>query len=300
MNLEHVASYLAVLRTGSFHAAARARDLSQASVSQHVRALEEQHGTALVVRDRAGCHAVVGTELFARYAQQLVDLAARAAQVLAHSTLTVGASSNIGTYLIHPHFSHFAGTQLADGVESKLVIGRNGDIADQLDTSAVDVAVLEWWDDRPGFEATAWREEELVVIVGPTHRWHERRFVRTTELADETILGGEPQTGTGTLLRERLGVAAGDLQVGMNLGSTEAVKRAVHHGIGVSLVLAGAVEAEVDARALHVLRIRGTKLYKTLWSVHRKDEPVTSPSRRFVEHLTAASPRTRRPVPSPT
>lgn len=298
MNLEHVASYLAVLRTGSFHAAARDRGISQASISQHVRALEEQQGAALVVRDRAGCHAVAGTEEFARCAQQLVSLAERASQVLAHPTLTVGASSNIGTYLIHPFFSRFI-SEHADGVDTRLVIGTNGHIADRLGTSGVDVALLEWWDDRPGFEAVRWREEELVVIVGPDHRWRDRRTVSTADLAGETILGGEPQTGTGTLLRERLGTAAGDLQVGMNLGNTEAVKRAVRHGIGVSLVLAGAVRDEVDAGALHVLHVRGAKLRKTLWAVRRKDEPPTSPSHRFVDLLTRPAPRARRTAPAP-
>jgi hypothetical protein len=26
---------------------------------------------------------------------------------------------------------------------------------------------MEWWDDRPGFEAAVWRREKLVVIVPP-------------------------------------------------------------------------------------------------------------------------------------
>ncbi|MQA88267.1 MAG: LysR family transcriptional regulator [Streptosporangiales bacterium] len=287
MNLEHVATYLAVLRTGSFHAAARERGLSQASVSQHVRALEVQQGAALVVRDRAGCHAVRGTEEFARYAALLVSLAERASRGLVRPSLTVGASSNIGTYLIHPVFKSFV-DQRADDLEARLVIGTNGDVAEQLTSGGIDVALMEWWDDRPGFEAVGWREEEVVVIAGPEHPWRTRRTVTPGELAGEIILGGEPQTGTGTLLRERLGAAAGDLRVGMSLGNTEAVKRAVRHGLGVSLVLAGAVADEVSAGQLHVLRIEGAKLRKTLWAVSRRDEPPTSPSHRFVDYLRSS------------
>jgi DNA-binding transcriptional LysR family regulator len=282
VNLEHVESYLAVLRTGSFHAAAHDRGLSQASVSHHVRALEEQQGAVLVVRDRAGCRPVPGTDAFARYARQLVDLAQRAHQVLARPGLTVGASSNIGTYLVHPSFSSFPHADSA-----KLVVGSNGHVADELSSGGVDVALMEWWDGRPSFTARPWRHEELVVIVGRDHRWSTRRTVNVADLAQEAILGGEPQTGTGTLLRERLGDVADELRISMNLGSTEAVKRAVRHGLGISLVLAGAVRDEIAAGTLHALTIRGTKLRKTLWAIRRNDEPTSSLSYQFVEHLVS-------------
>ena len=87
------------------------------------------------------------------------------------------------------------------------------------------------------------------------------------------------------MLRERLGPASGDLQIAMNLGSTEAVKRAVRHGLGVSLVLRGAVRDEVNAGTIHTLQVHGARLEKTLWAITRRDEPPSSPSLQFVHHL---------------
>ncbi|TDB87921.1 LysR family transcriptional regulator [Actinomadura sp. KC216] len=283
MNLDHLASYLAVLRTGSFHAAARERGLSQASVSLHVRALENRYGTALIVRDRSGCRPVPGTDEFVHYAGLLLDLADRAGRALARPQLVVGASSNIGTYLIQPIFKSFAAEHA--GFETRLVIGANAAMPDRLAAGGIDIALMEWWDHRPGFQAERWRTEEVVVIVGADHPWRSRSAVAVGELAGQPILGGEPRTGTGTLLRERLGPAAEDLRVAMDLGSTEAVKQAVRHGLGISLVLAGAVRDEVRAGVLHALRIEGTPLHKPLWSVIRRDEPPSSPGRRFAERL---------------
>jgi DNA-binding transcriptional LysR family regulator len=284
MNLDHVASYLAVLDTGSFHTAARQRGLSQASISLHVRALEEQQRNPLVVRDRAGCRPVPGTEEFTRLARQLADLAARAAAALTHTSLVIGASSNIGTYLIQPAFAQFRAAHAAD-MDTRLVLGTNAAIADQLTSGALDLAVMEWWDNRPGFEALHWRDEEVVVIVGPDHPWRTRRTIAPASLAGQPILGGEPQTGTGTLLRDRLGPAAGDLTITMNLGNTEAVKRAVRHGLGISLVLAGTVQDELASNHLHTLRVKGPPLRKTLWCILRRTDPATSPARQFATHL---------------
>jgi DNA-binding transcriptional LysR family regulator len=291
VNLEHVASYLAVLRTGTFHAAARERKLSQASVSQHVRALEQEHGAALVVRDRAGCRPVTGTEEFARYAALLLAMADRATHSLRTRSLRVGASSNIGTYLIHPAFGDFS-REVAGSVDTRLIIGTNAAVADQLEIGEIDVAVMEWWDDRPGCAAVPWCTEEVVVITSADHEWSSRTTVGVEELASERILGGEPQSGTATMLRERLGAAAGDLEVAMSLGSTEAVKRAVRHGLGVSLVLRGAVRDEVQTGTIHALQVDGARLEKTLWAVTRHNEPPSSPSRQFVDRLlrTPAAP----------
>ncbi|GAA2593492.1 LysR family transcriptional regulator [Actinomadura fulvescens] len=288
MNLDHIASYLAVIGTGSFHAAARERGLSQASVSQHIRMLEEAQQTALVVRDRAGCRPVPGTEQFAYYAELLVDLAERTGRVLSRPRLVIGAASNIGTYLIQPVFKRFV-EEYAGHLDADLVIGANGTIAERLEAGGIDVALMEWWEDRPGFEATAWTDEELVVIVGPGHAWRDRRTVAPADLAGQPILGGEPQTGTGTLLRQRLGAAADKLRVTMNLGSTEAVKQAVRNDLGISLVLAGAVQDELRTGSLHALRIEQARLRKPLWAIIRRDLPSSSPARQFIDML-AASP----------
>lgn len=45
------------------------------------------------------------------------------------------------------------------------------------------------------------------------------------------------------------------------------MKEAVHAGLGVSLVLAGAADTEVRAGRLHALAIDGPGLRKTLWAV---------------------------------
>lgn len=62
-----------------------------------------------------------------------------------------------------------------------------------------------------------------------------------TELYGVPILGGGSGTGTGHLRRQKLGRRAARLTVVTDLGSTEAVKQAVRHGLGISLVLAGTV-----------------------------------------------------------
>lgn len=286
LNLDHVTAYLTILQTGSFHESARRLGLSQASVSQQIRKLEQAVGTQLVVRDRAGCRAAPRTEDFTRYAAAIMSLAERAVRTFTHPVVVAGAASNIGTYLLAPLHRRYV-ERYGETAELRPVLGHNRAIADMLESDAIDVALMEWWDHRPGFDAAVWREEELVVIVGPDHPWRSRESVPVADLVGQPLLGGEPYSGTGTLLRARYEGSELQLPVAMNLGNTEAVKHAVRNGLGISLVLRGAVHDETENGSLRILRVAGPPLLKKLFVVHRSHLLPGAPVANFVDLVHA-------------
>jgi DNA-binding transcriptional LysR family regulator len=269
MTFDQVESFLAVARFGSFRDAARQRGLSQPAVSRQVQALEKSLNARLVVRKRSGCQLTPEAREFLHYAETMIRLQLRARTFLQPRSVIVGASSNIGTYLLPRLIRRFEETYPKVGVE--VSIGTNEAIAQQLDSGAVDIALMEWWNEKPAYVAAVWRREPLVVIVPPEHAWANRESIPGAWLFEEKMLGGERGTGTGTLLREQFGDhAAVALRVTRQLGSTEAVKEAVKHRLGVSLVMAASVRDETANGALCSLRIEGMELTKRLFSVVRK------------------------------
>ena len=288
VSLASVAAYLAVIDTGGFRAAAARLDVTQGAISQQIRRLESELGISLVHRDPAGCRPAPGTEAFLRYARTLLDVADRAARLFSDPELVVGAASNLGIYLLQPVLKAISDAH-AGRYRIRQYLGTNRDVIDRLVAGDVDVALTEWWEQRPGFDAAVWRKENLVVIVGPDHPWAGRLTARVEELAAQTILGGEPATGTGRLLQNVLGPAAARLPAAVNLGSTAAVKEAVHAGLGVSLVLESAVDAERRAGRLHTLALDGPPLRKALWLAHRAALVPEDPAALFSQALAAAA-----------
>lgn len=205
-----------------------------AATDQHIRRLEAELGTGLIERASARCVAAPASAAFERYARALLELADRATRLFSDPELVVGTSSNVGIYLLRPVLKSI-GHAHAERYRIRQRLGTNPEVLDELTAGTVDVALIEWWDRRPGFEATPWRDEPLVVIVGPDHPWRRRARVSVAELAGETLFGGEPASGTGTLLTDTLGADAARLPATVNLGSTAAVKAAVHAGLGVAL-----------------------------------------------------------------
>ena len=225
------------------------------------------------------------TEAFARHAEAFVRIAEKACKALHRPTLTIGASTNVGTYLLQPAFKKFYEDN-RDAISLDMVIDRNDRIADLLESDEIDVATMEWWDRRPGFVHRPWKKEPLVVIVGSSHPWTDRDSIPAEALIDERMIGGESATGTGRILRESLGDLVSGLRVSFQLGSTEAVKSAVQSGLGISMVLASSVRDEVSSGALKALQIDGLSMEKELVVVHRRGLPADSMVVRFATHLT--------------
>jgi len=284
LNLSQVQAFLAVIDEGGFQGAAQALGLAQPTVSQQLRKLEDVLGVQLVTRARNGSQMTADGRAFLPYARGLIRTAERALSAVGGRPLSIGASGNIGTYLLPRRLQRFASDT---GAGFDLVLGTNPETAGRLDGGEVDVAVMEWWDDRPGFSATPWLREPMVVIVAPSHPWARRRSVTKALLLDQPMIGGEPGTGTGTLLSKAFGRNAGRLRVAMQLGSTAAVKEAVKAGLGISLVLGGAVEEEVAAGTLVALRLADADLSKELFVVLPDGTPETSIAARFAAALVA-------------
>lgn len=295
LNLTLVQSFLAVMQTRSFQTAAKRLALAQPTISLHVQKLEDQLGTQLFHRSRVACAPTADALAFVPYAESLLRLNERALAAIKGQQTRIGASSNIGIYILQPFLKSF--TDSRKGFHFDMVIDRNPVIADKLDCGEIDIALMEWWDKRKGFSAQPWRRDPVVVIVSPDHPWATRRQVDREELRVTDLLGGEPGTGTGRLLAHYFGTNADMPRSSFQLGSTEAVKQAVKAGMGISLVLRSAVEDEIKQGTLVAVPLTEPGLHKELWIIWRPDarhSPDIPPA--FVQHLLAAEAFTQRPL----
>jgi DNA-binding transcriptional LysR family regulator len=281
-----VRSFLALIDSRSFQVAAERLKLGQPTVSQHIQKLEEALGVLLIHRIRSGCVPTEAAMALLPYAESLLCLNERAIAAVKGGRLRVGASSNIGIYLLPTHVRSFLDGRDPSGFE--LVIDRNPAIADRLQDGEIDVAVMEWWSRRAGFTARLWKSEPVVLIVPALHPLASRPQVTKNDLSGLELLGGEPGTGTGRLLSAYFGNDQAIPPVSMKLGSTEAVKQAVAAGLGVSLVLASAVADEVRSGSLCALPFVDPPLQKDLFIVWRESGVRHLPAPAFVHHLCAS------------
>lgn len=288
LDLTHVRAFLAVVEHGGFSRAAAALETTQPVVSQQVRKLETAVGARLLARSRARTVPTEDGERFLPHARALLRAEQRARDSIDGAALTVAASTNIGAYLLPPLIEAYA--RRTAGPPPEMLLGTNPETVDRLESGTADLALMEWWDDRPGFAARHWRTEPLIVIVNPAHRWALRKQVEKAELFDAPLIGGEPGTGTGQRLRQVFGPAVSRLRTTLTVGSTAAVKEAVKAGLGISIVMAASAAEELRHGSLHGLRISDAAITKDLYAILPVDLPETAPAVRFDRFLAKAAP----------
>lgn len=285
LNLTFVRSFVALAETGSFRAAAEQLDIAQPTISQHLRKLEASLGVQLVERSHVHSRPTRQGRLALPVARSLLATADRMRGVLAQDTLVIGASGNIAAYFLPRALGRF---EAAEGPLPvwRIVSAPNPEIVDRLSAGEIDVAATEWPPDLSGISTAPWRTEEMVVILPPDHPLAGHDVISVEAFARLPLIGGESGSGTATLLSEALGDTADQLRIAATAGSTEAVKAAVREGLGASIVLRGAVEAEIAAGQLAAATLHGVRLSKTFYVSHASSLPETAWPVRLAGALT--------------
>lgn len=285
LSLTQVKTFLALVDEGNFHAAARRLGIAQPTVSQHIKKLEESVGTVLITRSHSDCKPTSDGEAFIPDARKLLGIADKALKSLSKDGITIGASTNIGTYILPDLLRSLYKSHRDIEGKVKLEIATNPQIADRITDGSIDLGLMEWWDQRPGYVANIWRREQLLVVVPNEHLWCDRQSISIQEVLAEPMIGGEPGSGMATLLKQRFGHMAEELQVSMTLGSTEAVKQAVRAGLGFSILLESAVRDLVSTKQVRALSLEEPKLEKPFYALVPEGVPTGSIAQRFLAHI---------------
>src|SRR2546428_2112388 len=181
LTLHRLELFLAVLDEGGVGRAAKACHISQPAVSEHLQGLAAYFGVRLLERRGRSVRPTPAARLLEPYARQAVGLlrgAERAAADLRglHSgSLTVGASTTPGTYLLPAALGRFHAAHPAIALSLQISDTREierWESAGQLEFCVVGEAPL-----LPRLAAEPSGEDALGLIVPPGHPFARRRAV---------------------------------------------------------------------------------------------------------------------------
>src|SRR5881409_4199527 len=200
LTLHRLELFLAVLDEGGVGRAAKACHISQPAVSEHLQGLAAHFGVPLLERRGRSVRPTPAARLLEPYARQAVGLlrgAERAAADLRglHSgSLTVGASTTPGTYLLPAALGRFHAAHPA--LALSLQISDTGEIERWVAAGQVELGVIGEAPLVPGLEAERWVQDELVLIVPRGHPFAGQRAVRAPAIAGEPYIAREAGSST--------------------------------------------------------------------------------------------------------
>ncbi len=255
--------FCAVYEAGGISKAAERLHLTQPTVSEHIKTLEQYFGTPLFDRLSRGIQPTRAGDLLYEHSRRIMEIKRSIAEGMGKflnrlaGKVLLGASTIPGEYLL-PHIVgrfHRAYPQ----VEISLIISDTQQVIQQVERGHVDVGCIGARPDDCDLIFTRFASDRLVLIAPPTKRWSKTTSVSLADLVRLPFVLREPGSGTQMAfqraLRER-GYALEDFHVVAQLGSTTAIKQAVMAGLGLSITSHRAVRHELQCRLLRVISIR--------------------------------------------
>jgi DNA-binding transcriptional LysR family regulator len=294
--------FLAVVRTGSFGAAAREFGLTQQAVSARMASIEDQTAVVLVVRTPRGSQLTPAGVVLAEWADRLLDVAHHVDAGLAsmrserRTRLKLVASLTIAEQLMPRWLVSMRAAANRRGATAPEVImtATNSDhaIAAVRDGTA-DLGFIETPYVPGGLRSRVIAHDELVVIVPPDHKWARRaRSLSASELSQTPLVTREPGSGTRdsltAALRHTLGDSMQQAQPVLELSSSAAVRAAVLAGAGPAVMSRLAVADDVAAGRLRTVPVPGLDLrreLKAIWVGGRV--PPAGVIRDLLSHITS-------------
>jgi DNA-binding transcriptional LysR family regulator len=297
--LPHLETFAEAAERGSFTAAAHHLGITQAAVSQRVQKLEAALRTPLF---RRGAGAATLTDAGRRlhaYARRIFDLTAEAQAAVTGAAdeltgdLVLAASSVPGEHLLPSVLTAFRGHHPL--VRVRVSVSDTELVIREVEHGHAHFGLVGGQGGTPHLDFRQFACDELVLVIPAGHAWWWRGRVTVQDLLSQPIVLREPGSGSRRCLEralEQLGVAPRRLTVALELGSTEAVKRAVLEGAGAAVLSRRAVEPEVAAGQLKAIPVEGLTLERDMYVVRDRRRVLPGPAQRFLALLRpdAATP----------
>ncbi len=294
ISLRQLEVFAAIARSDSTRAAAERVSRSQSAASAALAELEAALGEALF--DRVGRRLVLnenGRALLPA-ATALLDQAVELQAMFSgeHAApLRVSASLTIGEYLLPDLVAQWKLAHPQSAVH--LAIGNSTEVIAAVAAMDADVGFIEGPQTHPDLSVRPWLSDELVIVAAPGHPLAGGQRASVRQLAEAAWILREPGSGTRQASDRWLLEHLGQLNIGFELGSTEAIKRLAAAGAGLACLSRHVVLQSLERGELAEVRTRLPVARRRLALVVRRDKRQGRATEDFIRHCLSVAPSAR-------
>ncbi|MCF8056368.1 MAG: LysR family transcriptional regulator [Desulfocapsa sp.] len=292
MEINKLEAFCKVVELKSFTRAAEAVLLTQPTVSEHVRSLEEELGQKLLDRLGKAVEPTPVGRLFYRYARKILQAKREAVQAVEQYSgslvgrIMVGCSTIPGAYVLPELIGRFR--RQHPSIKTTLRISSSHIISGQVLEGELDMGVVGAKWNESGLSWTEMFHDELTLVVHPDHPWARGKAVALAAIVKEPFIMREAESGTRKVfsnILEKNGTKESELREVAEIGSTEAIKEAVKAGIGISILSRCAIMDDINSGRLAAVAIKGQVLERPFYLVQRKNRALSPVASVFLEYL---------------
>lgn len=291
VTLRQLEVFKTVVETGSFSAAAAALDISQPSVSMHVRALEtrvrqrvfERHRGRAPVLTRIG-HRIYdhAGDMLSRSDRTSADI--RSLQSAQDNVLSFASQRFIANHLLSKPVADFA--QKHPGIEIIANIGALENAVENIRHRDVDLGLFLAQGAVKGLKSEVIGRQELVFVAASDHPLASRRRLTHRDLAEFPFIGPVKGSQYGRLLNRIFAeIGLTEYATISQSQNTPIRKELIRSGIGFTCALRLGWKEDIASGRVAALDVAGGPFSLEVRIGSLPDRQISQASQKFVRFL---------------
>jgi DNA-binding transcriptional LysR family regulator len=289
INFRQLEVFRAVAETSSFTRASHTLFISQSTVSQHIRELEESLNVTLFNRNRRNISLTPGGQNLLEHGIQifrLLDEAETAAKTVKDpysGKLSFGCAST--TLLYHLPEILLMYTAKYPNVELSITGGSIQDVAARMWSGELDLALVVLPLSSPALEKVVLFEEAFVFAAPASHPLAAKKGAKIADFALDRFILHRPDQNTRKLVDRYLFKEKITPRVAIELAETEAIKAMVARGLGVSILPHSAFLDARSKEGVVTIKIPRHDLKRSLAVVYPRPRPLRPAAQAMIKIL---------------
>lgn len=282
-----------VARHLSFSRAAEELHLTQPAVSTQVKKLEEHAGLALFEQLGKKIFLTPGGAELLQFSRVIIEQFQEAENAMTQFKGITGGKLNVavisaGDYFFPRLLVEFARSH--QGVTLNLSVHNREGLLNQLTNNLTDLAIMV----RPPPDMDTVNEpfapHPYVIVAAPDHPLVSKKNIPISRLMHEPFVVREKGSDTWNSMEEGFAGRLPDINIAMEIRSTETIKQAVIAGMGISFLSAHTIALELQAGSLAVLDVEGFPVMLHWYVVHRRNKRLPPVAQAFKNFLLDEGP----------
>lgn len=258
-------------------AAAAKLYISQPTVSQAIRELEEHYGVLLFERLKRRLYITdAGKKLFAyakRVLKEFDELEEKMLGLGRREKIRIGSTITVGESILSDLINEL--TKKEPNIEVYSYMNNTRAIEAKLLNYEIDIGIVEREIKSPDLICIPEVKDYLVLICSTDHPFAKRKTVKLKELANESFAMREKGSGTRELF-ERYMIDSGiEIKIAFEGNSPEAIKKEVINNSYLAVLSVLLVETEVKNSQIHVIECADGAWDRYFSIVYHKDKVLT-------------------------
>lgn len=263
-----------VARRLSFTKAAEELHITQPAVTKHIKELENRFDLALFDRRGNKVQLSAAGEVLLKHTEKIKEIYRQIEFDLNQlnqtfkGTLHIGSSTSITQYILPPLLARFH--KIHQEVKVELFSGNSEQIEQALLDKKIEVGVIEGKSKRREIHYTPFLKDEIVLVCSSKNTLAKKEEIMPDELKKIPLLLREPGSGTLEVTADALkqkGIGLAELQVEMQLGSTEAIKSYLQHSDCMAFVSLHAILKELESGILKIIEIKKLQIHRDFYFI---------------------------------